>query len=290
MFKRTVCVVAVWCLAFAWPVWAQPLTERVEMFDAELSKWEIWIGVPHPTVQDLPPGTPTSKNFHKGQPMGLGNDPKNVFSMIEEDGRPVLKVTGEIYGGLTTRDAYEDYHLSVEFKWGEKKWEPRLNRKRDSGILYHCYGKHGVSANSWKASLEYQVQEKDLGDYIGLGGSKAKARVSRPIRGEKLKYDPQSDDIQLIRYYTQASAEPDYPNGQWNRLDVYIKGDRAVHAVNGEVVFVLFDAIDGKGKPLRRGQIQLQGEGAVCFYRDMVLTPIGEAELPAEVAERLENP
>ncbi|MDQ8198000.1 sulfatase [Pelagicoccus enzymogenes] len=90
------------------------------LLDKELSKWELWLGVPHPSVSGLPDGTPTAPRPQDGVPLGLGNDPKNVFSVIEENGTPVLKITGEIYGGLTTLEAYQNYHFSAEVKWGEK--------------------------------------------------------------------------------------------------------------------------------------------------------------------------
>lgn len=78
-----------------------------------------------------------------GTPIGLNKDPLNVFSVQMAGQQPVLKITGEIYAGLSTRKEYENYHLSLMFKWGEKKYEPRLQDKRDSGILYHCQEPHG---------------------------------------------------------------------------------------------------------------------------------------------------
>jgi len=74
--------------------------EWTNLLDAKLSHWELWMGVPHETVKGLPPGTPTSPNGHNGKPLGLHNDPKHVFSVIEEDGQPVLQITGEIFGWL----------------------------------------------------------------------------------------------------------------------------------------------------------------------------------------------
>ncbi|MEM9253301.1 MAG: DUF1080 domain-containing protein [Planctomycetota bacterium] len=258
--------------------------ETIELLDPDLTRWEIWMGVPHETVEGLPAGTYQSDNVHKGTPMGLGNDPKQVFTMIEEDGTPVLYVTGEIYGGITTLESFGDYHLSMDFKWGDKKWAPRLNAKRDSGLLYHCYGDHGAFWKTWKACLEFQIQEKDFGDFIGLAGPTALVRGTKED-GKIKKYDPTADTLHRTGGYTQASHEPDKPNGEWNRLDLYVLGDRAVHMVNGEIVMVLIDARDGDGNPLTEGQIQLQSEAAECYYKNIRLTPITAADLPPEVAE-----
>lgn len=269
------------------------LTKPIRLLDNGLDAFEVWMGPVHPSVKGMPDGTPTNKNMRKGTPLGLGKDHKNTFSMTQEDKQPTLKITGEVYGGLTTKDDYGNYHLSVEFRWGEQKWEPRLKQKRDSGIVYHCFGDHGQHANSWKPGLEFQVQEQDLGDFIGLAGAKAMVRVS-PVKGkEKQKqkmYDPKSETKELTNRYTFASNEPNLPTGQWNKLDLYVMDDRAVHVVNGEIVFALFDAIDKKRKPLKKGQIQIQSEGAECYYREMILAPIANAKVPEKVLKLLKDP
>jgi len=62
---------------------------------------------------------------------GVNHDPKNVFQ-IKQDG--ILYITGEVFGYLSTMEEFDNFHLKLDFKWGEKKWPPRLNQKRDSGI------------------------------------------------------------------------------------------------------------------------------------------------------------
>ena len=68
----------------------------------------------------------------------------NVFTVIEEENKPVLKISGEIYGCLFTKEEYSNYHLSLKVKWGDKKWEPRKKLLKDSGILYHSIGSLGA--------------------------------------------------------------------------------------------------------------------------------------------------
>ncbi|MEM6377125.1 MAG: family 16 glycoside hydrolase, partial [Bacteroidota bacterium] len=129
--------------------------------------WELFLGVPHGTVSGIT-GVDPSSDGKKGTPLGLNNDPKQVFTVKNINGEPVLHISGEIYGALSTLQDYENYHLSLQFKWGEKKWPPRLNRKKDSGILYHCLAPHGRFWNVWMQSQEFQVQETDVGDFYAL--------------------------------------------------------------------------------------------------------------------------
>ncbi len=240
------------------------------LFDMELSEFEIWMGVPHTTVKGLPEGTFQSDDVRKGTPIGF-SDPKQVYTMVEEEGVPVLKVSGEIYAGLTTLDEFENYHLSIYARWGDKKWEPRLHRLRDSGILYHCYGKHGRFWNVWKSSLEFQVEETNLGDFIPLGRLGVQVR-SRAGEGKRRQYDPTSEEFGSG--YTSASPEVDMPHGEWNHLELYTIGNDSVHVVNGTIVMVVENAVKPDGTPLTRGQIQLQSEAAEVDYKEMTIAPI----------------
>lgn len=254
-----------------------------DLLDAKLSKWEVWMGVPHTSVKGLPEGTPQLDDYNKGTPLGLGNDPKKVFSIIEEDGKPVLKVTGEIYGGLTTLEEFSDYHFSCEVKFAEKKWEPRLTAARDSGILYHCTGKHGAFWNVWMRSLEYQVQEENLGDLFLLAGTSADLPTSpneKPVPGvPAVRWNPE------MPFKPSGGAERfanyENPHGQWTTAEFYVIGSQAIHLVNGRVVLSLDKARVKDNKPLVKGKIQIQSEGCELYYRNMRVAPI--TAFPAKI-------
>lgn len=230
------------------------------------------MGIPHKTVKI--PGVQQSKSEDctKGTPLGLNNDPLEVFSMIEEDGQPVLKITGQVYGGLTTKEEFQNYHLTMQFKWGEKKWPPRLNLKRDSGILIHSVGKHGAFWNVWKRSLECQVQEGDIGDFIPLAGSGADLRMV----GDQKTWDLKGT-LQNGLGYIHHGGATERSNGQWNTIDVYTVDDKIIHVLNGEVNMVLHNTRQKTPRgtaPLTQGQIQIQSEAAECYYRGIKIRPI----------------
>lgn len=253
------------------------------LFDAELSKWEKFIGVPHLSVDGLPEGTPTSADGITGQPLGLNNDPKSIFTVEEVDSEPVLKISGEIYGGLTTKQSYSNYHLRVQFKWGAKKYAPRLNQLRDSGILYHCVGKHGAFWNVWMQCLECQIQETDYGDFFALAGTSAAAHAR--LDGEKHVFDASADAHRFGRggtvknpWVVRRSEDRADPK-EWNTVEVLTIGDEALHVVNGKVVNHLFDAkwFDGQSEQqLDAGKLQLQSEAAEIEYRRCELRPIDQ--------------
>ena len=250
------------------------------MFDKDLSKWDVWMGAVHSTV-DLP-GVEKTDNVidENAKPLGLNKDPKNVFS-VNENGE--LYVTGEIYGGLTTKKEYENYHLKVEFKWGEKKWEPRLKDKRDSGLLYHCKGEHGKFWNVWKQSLEFQVQESDCGDFIALGdvfGDVPSIQKKRDNGNVYRVFEPKGElaPVKWGAFPTgQVAKFPlnENPNGEWNTLEIIVIGDKSIHLVNGTLVNAVVNARFGKPGntvPVTKGQIQIQSEAAEVYYKNMTIT------------------
>lgn len=260
------------------------------LLDPALSQWEIWMGVPHTSVKDLPAGTPQLDSYEKGTPLGLGNDPKKVFTMIEEDGKPVLKITGEIYGGLTTLKEYENYHFYFEVKFGDKKWEPRLNKQRDSGLLYHCTGKHGAFWNVWMRSVEYQVQEENLGDLYLLAGTMADLPTSPntvKVPGvPDVRWDP-SQPFKPAKG-AERSVNHENPHGEWTTGEFYVLGQQAIHLVDGHVVLSFDKARLNDGTPLTNGKIQIQSEGAEVYYRNMRLRPI--TSFPAKILSESKLP
>src|SRR5437867_12420098 len=92
----------------------------------------------------------------KEPPFGLNNDPLQVFTVVEKDGVPAIRISGEVFGAITTKEDFGNAHIRVEYKWGEKKWPPRAAAKhyRDSGLLYWGVGEHGAGSGAWMRSVE----------------------------------------------------------------------------------------------------------------------------------------
>ncbi|MDR3228018.1 MAG: DUF1080 domain-containing protein [Puniceicoccales bacterium] len=248
------------------------------LLDEKLSQWESYLGVPDPSI------TVPGYTYAKGKPIGL-RDPKGVYSVKLENGEPVLHVTGEIFGGLTSKASYGNFHLRFQFRWGEKKWPPRANaKKRDGGFIYHAIGKHGFFLNSWKHSVQLQIQETDVGDFAPLFESRAfKAEVPF-LEG---RYSSGAPLQTRGGYVAHGGGNFEKPNGEWNSLEVIAFGADVVHVLNGKVVNVLrnlryVDVKSGDKKeiPLTAGQFQIQSEGAEMDFRRIELRPL--TTLPSE--------
>ncbi|MDA7882472.1 DUF1080 domain-containing protein, partial [Akkermansiaceae bacterium] len=232
------------------------------LLDQDLTQWEKWLGIPG---EDKPP-------------LGLNNDPFKVFSIIKENEKPVLKISGQIDGALTTKKEYGNYHLSLQFKWGEKKWPPRLENPRNSGLLLHCVGKHGAFRNTWKRSLECKILEKNVGFFDSISGTRA--HVNSVIKPENNFPKYELHDPRAFGPDGLVVKKPrEKPHGEWNRIEIYTINDTMVYAVNGTPTMVLHNTqeVTQHGPtPLTRGQIQLQSEGSEVFFRDIKIRNLPE--------------
>jgi hypothetical protein len=259
----------------------------VKIFDGrDLSGFETWLGVPHKAVT----GLSLPRNAEGAYTEALGTaDPKQVYSVVQHDGAPAIRISGEIFGALTGKQEYDDFHLKLQFKWGEKKWPPRENVVRDSGILYYAVGPHGASGNNkaWMRSLECQVQEGDVGDYWGVAGAIVDVEGDRTGEGkdQKTVYRTGSPVVSIDGSPRRAiKAFDNEKAGAWNTVEVLCAKGTCVHVVNGKVNLVLTNPRQpkegGGNEPLLKGKLQIQSEGAEVFYRDIQVRRI--AEIPKE--------
>jgi hypothetical protein len=158
----------------------------------------------------------------------------------------MIHVSGAEYGCLTTKDEYENYKLSLQFKWGEHRYLDRKNAVRDSGVLLHCVGPDKV----WTKSIECQIQEGDCGDFWLVDRTTLKVD-GKPARERTIK---------------KKNAEK--PTGEWNTVEVVCDGGKITNIVNGVVVN------EGADASVTKGRILLQSEGAEIWFRNVELTPL----------------
>jgi len=212
-------------------------------------------------------------------------DPNKVFSVANK----MIRISGQDWGGIATRESYRDYHLIVEWKWGGKTWAPRLDRARDSGILVHAVGEDGAYGGIWLESIESQIIEGGSGDFIMVGGKnkpKMTAKIQTigreaywvrdgsgtPVTKESGRFnwwgrDPEWKDAVNFR----GKQDVEKAVGEWNRQEVICDGGKITNLLNGVVVNEGYDSSHTAGK------IQIQSEGAEIFIRRVEIRPVTRA-------------
>jgi hypothetical protein len=276
-------LVVAWCGKAAGAEW-QPL------FDGTLHGWRTWLSFPEPT--STVPGLAQDAAGKYAEKLGWDRDPLKVFSVVNEDGAPAIRASGEVFGLILTDRPYRNFHLRLQFKWGERKWTPRLEAPRDSGLLYFVNGEQGRSYVSWPASLELQIQEKDTGDlYALLSRTSARARyIGADAKGNPhWIYDPSAAPVLLEQEGRDGNRcirlqDFEKSHGEWNTIEVVCLGSDSVHIVNGQVVMRLTGARKQPGgDPLDEGLIGLQSEGAEIFFRAIEIRALDA--MPGDLVE-----
>ncbi|MEJ7558847.1 MAG: DUF1080 domain-containing protein [Pedobacter sp.] len=250
----------------------QPWTNLI---DSRLSKWENYLSYRHKLGYNGK--IPVDELGKEIPPIGYNKDLTKVFSLVKMDGENVLRVSGEIYGSLYTKQEFENYHLKLKVKWGSKKFEPRQNLLKDSGILYHSIGDSGVDYwRSWMLSQEFQIMEGHIGDYWNVGASAIEIRSFLPedkmnsVANAKqpfLGFGHGNEQGLCLRSENRETAD----NG-WTTIELITFEGKSFHVVNGHVVMVLQNSHyvkDGQKIPLTKGKIQIQSEAAEVFYKDI---------------------
>ena len=202
-------------------------------------------------------------------------------------------------GYVVTDKEYSNYHLRLEYKWGEKRFQPRLKTRRDAGIMYHVVGKDGV----WPRSVECQIQENDVGDIFTVNtrltawvnptttnlvtvvttnetGVIHTNLVVRPVFEE-----PEKGGITFVQGVgdgiRRVIRNPMNEHEGWNTVEIIVHGDEAVYIVNGKVnnrASKIQEKVNGEWVPLRKGKIALQLEFAEVYYRNVQIQELGNVE------------
>jgi len=261
----------------------------VSLLDNKLSGWDIYQSYRHTLKYDGK--QPTDEKGTIIPPIGLNKNEANVFTTIQENGETVLRISGETYGCVSTKQEFENYHLKLKVKWGTLKWEPRKSKLRDSGILYHSVGGYGADYwHTWMLSQEFQIMEGHMGDYWNIANSAIDIRAFIPegkmnsVANEKQPFLSIGPGTEWDGFCLR-SQDFEKSQGEWNDVELISFGDKSLHIVNGHVVMVLQNSRyveNGKSIPLVKGKIQIQSEGAEVYYKDIQIKNI--QELPAGYA------
>ena len=189
---------------------------------------------------------------------GKNNDPKKVFKM--ENGMVHILDIPESdekqeFGYLSSEREFSNCRISVEFKWGIKRFVPNNENKRDSGLLYFFNGPDKI----WPRALEFQIQETDVGDLWLLEGpesprrSKPKAFPCMFCRGR----EKTQSRGRIIK-----SGDFEDRNG-WNQLELVLDGDRITQIVNGRAVMRAWE-LNSLRRRIRSSTCRYQAAGS-CY-------------------------
>jgi hypothetical protein len=220
------------------------------------------------------------------------DDPTGVFRVT--NGMIWIKPA---VGYLATERDYQDYELTVEFKWGEGASTWREGKARDSGIFLHAIGLDGNSydgGGAFMAAIECNLFQGATGDILLIRGTDAKGKLIAPritafVSEERddegwrwCRSSGRSETIERwgrlnwIKKSPQWKDKLDFrgphdvekPYGKWNEVKCVCDHDTIRIELNGQLVNMARNVWP------RRGKILLQCEGSEIFFRKFELRPL----------------
>jgi len=148
----------------------------------------------------------------------------------------LLNITGMPFGYLRTEKAFADYDAHLEFRWvGEEG--------TNSGFFQRLQEGDGV----WPKGVECQMCAGKVGDFVGLSGAFIEGAETKGI----FSFKSSINDL-----------DSEKPVGEWNALDVEVRGTHIKYTVNG--VFQNECETD-----LTSGFIAVQSEGGPLQVRNL---------------------
>ena len=164
-------------------------------------------------------------------------NPKKVFKV--KDG--AILCTGDPFGYIRTTEKYDDFKLSLEWKWPGKAG--------NSGVLLRINGEDKI----WPLCMEAQLKSTRAGDFVGMGC-------------EYNEYKGKKDSF--FKVVPRKNETNEKAPGGWNTYEILCKGGTIELKVNGLL------QNKATGVKLEKGYIGLQSEGAPIMFRNIKLTPL----------------
>jgi hypothetical protein len=227
-------------------------------------------------------------DYHINPGAEPADKPEEVFVLKDNQ----LTISGRGWGHMMTKSAFKDYHLVVEFKFTGKTWGSRVAKARDSGILVHCHGPLGAVGGAWPASVEAQIIEGGMGDFLVLSPKLPdgtvlqtsldaefeldrdkerrwkKGAVRQQVLSGRINWELRDEDWADVIDF-RGKNDPDAPIGEWNKMEVIAKGDTIQILFNGRMVN------EGFASKPSSGPVAIQTECAEMVVRRYELLPLG---------------
>jgi hypothetical protein len=162
-------------------------------------------------------------------------DPATVFTV--KNG--VIKISGNPFGYMRTKETYSDYKLHVEWRWPAEA--------TNSGVFVHGQQPDTI----WLKCIECQLKAGSAGDFVCMNGADMNEHANKSNMSVK-----------------KMATSSEKPTGEWNIMEVTCSANTIEVVVNG----VLQNR--GTGTTVSKGNICLQSEGKDIEFRNVFLTKL----------------
>lgn len=159
----------------------------------------------------------------------------------------ILICNGRPTGYLRTKAEYENYKLTLEWRW------PADTSRGNSGVLVHTTTPNALG--QWPKSVEVQLYTRNAGDFWVIGTELDVANEAKRKKG---------------RRHLNLTDDSEKPIGEWNKMEITCQGNEIIVKVNGDLVNHATNCT------VTKGAVALQSEGAEIHYRNIVLSKLSD--------------
>ena len=160
----------------------------------------------------------------------------------------IIKCSGTPFGYLRTQQSYANYKLHVEYRWADT-----TTKTPNSGIFTFTTGPDSFFLPK---AIEAQLKMGSAGDWVMLSTATLNGLENKGTKSVK----------------RQASEGSEKPRGEWNGVDIIVKGKTIEVSVNGVLMNKGVDVYTDAG------QICLQSEGGAIDFRAITIEPLETAK------------
>ncbi|OHX64811.1 hypothetical protein NH26_23270 [Flammeovirga pacifica] len=175
----------------------------------------------------------------------MHSNPADLF-IIEDE---VIRFHGKKIAYLMTDKSYENFELSLEYRWNTDSTFIKRSKNKNSGVMYLISPL--IQDKIWPKGIQFQVKEGNTGDIILIDG------YSLDVEDAKQA----GKNIIATRYKDSSNA-----TGDWNTITIRSRKGEIIQKLNGKVIN------KGKNPETQKGKILLQYEGYPIDFRNITIT------------------
>ncbi|MEZ4901987.1 MAG: DUF1080 domain-containing protein [Spirosomataceae bacterium] len=168
-------------------------------------------------------------------------------NFVVSDG--LIRLYGDKLGYLMTEQSYQNFELTLDFRWNIDKRYFRNNNVKNSGVMYHI--PENVPDVLWPRGIQFQIKQGSTGDFVLLDS------LTLTVRGVT---NPAGKSVVVAR-----ERDNEKSTGEWNTIKIVSQNGDCWQYLNG----ILINS--GTNASVKKGRILLQYEGVPIDFRNILL-------------------
>lgn len=165
----------------------------------------------------------------------------------------MIRCFGKKPGYLMTRKSFNNFKLTVEFKWNTDSTFARKNNTKNSGVMYLVPKE--TPDELWPKGIQFQIKEGGAtGDFVLLQNATLVIKGTQTIAGKSV--------------VSKCFQEAENPIADWNTLVITSNNGTITQELNGKLVN------EGTESSVKEGRILLQYEGFPIDFRKVEINKL----------------